>query len=170
MPMESRDDDLTAFLEAHTDELLRFGFLLTRNDSDAADLVQDALVRVWSRRSGDAIDDLGAYIRAAMVRRHISLCRRDTRWRRVRHLLASVNHGPSADQGLAARDELTRALDELSPMQRAAFSLQLFEDLTVDDIAARLGCSPGSAKRHLFDARQRLAKTLTRGETAHDHR
>ena len=134
MRMSPREAEFTEFLEARSGELMRFGYLLTRHEADAADLVQDALVQVWSRRSGDDIGNLGAYVRTTMV-----------------------------------RDELARALDRLSPMQRATFCLQLFEDLSVDDIAARLDCSPGGVKRHLSDARRRLAEFFTTEESSHDH-
>jgi DNA-directed RNA polymerase specialized sigma24 family protein len=155
MRMSPREAEFTAFLEARSGELMRFGYLLTRHEADAADLVQDALVQVWSRRSGDDIGNLGAYVRTTMVRRYISQCRRSERWRAVRDLLV--------------RNELARALDRLSPMQRATFCLQLFEDLSVDDIAARLDCSPGGVKRHLSDARRRLAESFTTEERSHDH-
>jgi DNA-directed RNA polymerase specialized sigma24 family protein len=52
MRMSPREAEFTAFLEARSGELMRFGYLLTRHEADAADLVQDALVQVWSRRSG----------------------------------------------------------------------------------------------------------------------
>ena len=169
MRMSPREAEFTEFLEARSGELMRFGYLLTRHEADAADLVQDALVQVWSRRSGDDIGNLGAYVRTTMVRRYISQGRRSERWRAVRDLLVRNDGQPSPEDAAASRDELARALDRLSPMQRATFCLQLFEDLSVDDIAARLDCSPGGVKRHLSDARRRLAEFFTTEESSHDH-
>jgi RNA polymerase sigma factor (sigma-70 family) len=53
------------------------------------------------------------------------------------------------------------ALRSLSPRQRACVVLRFYEDLPVTEVAARLGCSEGTVKRHLSDAMTRLADLVT---------
>lgn len=53
---------------------------------------------------------------------------------------------PEAPHG--ANLDLIRALDELPRMQRAVLVLQYFEDLSTDEIAARLGITAGTVKTH----------------------
>ncbi len=64
----------------------------------------------------------------------------------------------------AAADELSvdvgRQVAALPPRQRAAVVLHYFVDLTVDDVAALMGCSPGTVKSNLHDARKALAAAL----------
>ena len=65
------------------------------------------------------------------------------------------------DDRIAVAIEVRRALATLSPKQRAAVVLRYYEDLSVVDIAAELGCAEGTAKRHLANARAKLALKLT---------
>jgi RNA polymerase sigma factor (sigma-70 family) len=48
----------------------------------------------------------------------------------------------------------------LSPKQRACVVLRFYEDLPVAAIADELSCSEGAVKRHLADAKTRLAERL----------
>ena len=57
-------------------------------------------------------------------------------------------------------DEVRRALPTLSPKQRACVVLRYYEDLPVSEIADELGCAEGTVKRHLADARAKLATEL----------
>lgn len=53
------------------------------------------------------------------------------------------------------------AVAQLPVRQRAAVVLRYFADLSEADIAAGLGCRPGTVKSLLARARTRLAKELT---------
>jgi RNA polymerase sigma-70 factor, ECF subfamily len=48
--------------------------------------------------------------------------------------------------------------------QAQALALHYLEDRSVRDVAALMGCSEGTAKALLYQARQRLAGRLTDGE------
>jgi len=59
-----------------------------------------------------------------------------------------------------ARDELGRALDVLTPEQRAVVVLRFWRDLAVDQIALRLSCPPGTVKSRLHNALAALRRRL----------
>ena len=140
--------------------LLRFGYLLTGSEADSADLLQDALARLWSRpRQATDVENLEAFIKKTMTRLQLNRARRERRWRDLRRLLLP-KHEESPEDQVAHDDLVARALNLLTPSQRAAFSLRFFDDLTVKEIAEILGCSVGGVKRHLADARRRLAAGL----------
>ncbi|MGW7681458.1 RNA polymerase sigma factor [Kribbella sp. NPDC054772] len=145
-------------LAARGTALRAYGYLLTGESSAAADLVQDALLRVFSRlRVNDDIPELESYVRRVMLNRYVDSTRRARRWRAKRHLLLQ----PAVqveDPGLAG--DVRQALTTLSPRQRACVVLRYYEDLTVPEIAARLHCAEGTVKRHLADARSKLATQL----------
>jgi RNA polymerase sigma factor (sigma-70 family) len=52
------------------------------------------------------------------------------------------------------------AMSMLSTQQRAAVILTYWEDLTVGEVARRLGVSEGSVRRHLARGRSKLREVL----------
>ena len=52
-------------------------------------------------------------------------------------------------------------MQSLSPRQRACVVLRFYEDLSLAEVAAYLGCSEGTVKRHLSDAMTRLSDLVT---------
>ncbi|MDX2968165.1 sigma-70 family RNA polymerase sigma factor [Kribbella solani] len=136
-----------------------YGYLLTGESSAAADLTQEALLRVFGRlRVDDDVSQLESYVRRAMLNQFVDGRRRALLWRKRRHLLVDpdVHH----DDDPAAVDEVRQALMTLSPKQRACVVLRYYQDLSVQEIADQLECAEGTVKRHLSDARARLASTL----------
>jgi RNA polymerase sigma factor (sigma-70 family) len=149
-------------LAARGAALRAYGYLLTGESAAAADLVQDALLRVFSRlRVGDDIPQLEGYVRRAMLNQFVDGRRRAGLWRAKRHLLVQPV-AAEADLGLA--DDVRRALATLSPRQRACVVLRYYEHLTVPEIAGQLDCAEGTVKRHLADARTKLAAQLAVSE------
>lgn len=66
-------------------------------------------------------------------------------------------HTPCSAAGLGA---LVPALRQLSPAQRAAVVLHYEADLSVQEVARRMGTSVGAVKVHLFRGRRRLRELL----------
>lgn len=61
-----------------------------------------------------------------------------------------------------ARDALVRALEELSPEQRAVVTLTFFEGFSYAEIATTLDCPVNTVKTRMFLARRLLRAALTR--------
>ncbi|ADB29205.1 transcriptional regulator, LuxR family [Kribbella flavida DSM 17836] len=135
-----------------------YAYLLAGDAPTAADLVQEALVRVFGRlRVGSDVQQLEGYVRRAILNLYVDDRRREKRWRETRHLL--VDPDPPGED-LVTTNAVRQALSDLSPKQRACVVLRYYEDLTVPEIADQLGCAEGTVKRHLADARSRLAAQL----------
>lgn len=137
-------DDFGDFVAARGPALWRAAWLLTGDGALAEDLLQTALTRAWPHfgrvsRNGS----FEAYVRRTLFTTYAGW--RGRRW-----------HGevPTADlPEVAAHDtapdpDLVRALDTLSPRQRAVLVLRYFEDQTEAETADTLGCSVGSVKTH----------------------
>jgi RNA polymerase sigma-70 factor (sigma-E family) len=124
---------------------LRLAYFLTGNRELAEDLVQEAFVRVAGRfrhlRVPDAFD---AYLRRTIVNLSTSQLRRKKLERAyvARHGVEPTVAAEPDD--LAARDELWRALHTLPERQRAAIVLRFYEDLSEQQSAEILHCSPGA--------------------------
>ena len=72
--------------------------------------------------------------------------------------------GPDAGIALATRDELERAFARLEPEQAVVVALRYYADLTVPQIATRLGIAEGTVKSRLHHALRRLRTTVERPE------
>ncbi len=144
-------DAFDAFARGRMRELLRFAHVLTGDPHRAADLVQDALERTlmsWDRVVRK--DDPVAYVRRAIVNRHVSVWRRYRRERLIADVTDSTYEPRADDRRFDA--ELWAALATLPPRQRAVLVLRYYEDLSEADTAAALGCSVGTVKSQTWKA------------------
>ncbi|MDW5328462.1 SigE family RNA polymerase sigma factor [Plantactinospora sp. KLBMP9567] len=146
------------FVEARLVRLSRVAYLLTGRHHDAEDLLQAALVKVAARwRRVAATGDPEAYVRRVMYNERILSWRR---WRRqvVQPAEGVPEVGPTGDaaDGVVSRLVLERALARLTWRQRAVLVLRFFEDLSVAETAAVLGCSIGTVKSQTSHALGRL--------------
>jgi len=152
-------------LSTRASALSKYAYLLSGDSADAADLVQEALLRVFARlRTGDDIDQLEAYTRRAVLNLYLEGQRKQDRWEARRHLFASGSDEGSLHDQIPDEALIHKAIANLSPRQKACVVLRFYEDLTVPAIAEELGCSEGTVKRHLADARIRLADELGAAE------
>lgn len=60
----------------------------------------------------------------------------------------------------AMRSDLAEALSKLTPALRDAVIMRVVSDLPYDEVAARLGCSPGAARVRVTRALAQLSMTL----------
>jgi DNA-directed RNA polymerase specialized sigma24 family protein len=79
---------------------------------------------------------------------------------------------PMADSsaGLAARDEITRAMGHLDAKDRALLALRFGHDLELPDVAAALDIPLGTAKSRLHRALGRMRKELENVDELQRHR
>ncbi|MEO6121219.1 MAG: SigE family RNA polymerase sigma factor [Acidimicrobiales bacterium] len=116
--------------------MVRLAYLLTGDRTAAEELVQDAFVSV--HRSWPRVTSPPAYLRTSVV----NACRS---WGR-RRTLEAVRRPQPAEPAFLVADELWDALGRLPERQRAAIVLRFYEDLPDADIAAALGCRPGTVR------------------------
>ncbi|GIJ35365.1 SigE family RNA polymerase sigma factor [Micromonospora sediminimaris] len=145
------------FVVHRSPALSRTAYLLTGDHQLAEDLLQSALARTyrhWRRiRDGDP----EAYVRRVMYHQQVSWWRRRRFTERLEADPAPAQAGhPDPSDAAALRVTLAAALRQLTPRQRAVLVLRFYEDLTEAQVAAVLGCSVGTVKRHGHDALVRL--------------
>ena len=145
--MARRDDsEFIAFAEACRSGLRRTAYLMCGDWERAADITQEAMVRVyvaWPRLERDR--GLRAYARRAVISVAIEQSRkRSSREVPTAHLGDQPVDDP-ADQ-VADRLLLMAALAELPARQRACVVLRFYDDLSVEAVAEALGCRTGTVK------------------------
>ena len=158
------EQDMERLARERGSALVGYAFLLTGDLHAAQDLVQEALIQTFSRRTRDDVGFLEAYVRRAILNGYLNARRRSLRWGDRLHLVATAEHaggpGGAPDAIVADRADVHAALARLSPRERACVVLRHFEDLPIHEIAIRLDLSDGAVKRYLSDARRRLAPLL----------
>jgi RNA polymerase sigma-70 factor (ECF subfamily) len=138
--------------------LMRYAYMLCGNRADAADLVQEGLLRAFGRvRAGSQLNNVEAYVRRAILTAYLDSQRRRTRWYSIRHLLAPRGSVEKTETAVIAKTDMHDAMHALSARQRACLILRYYDDLPVAAIAAELGCSTGAVKRYLSEALGRMA-------------
>jgi RNA polymerase sigma-70 factor (sigma-E family) len=153
--------EFSAFVARDGGQLLGFAFLLIGNRHDAEDLVQQALLRTAGRWPA-ARQSPARYSRSVLL----NLVRDRWRARQRRHaetLSPDLTALPSASDTAAAvldRQLLLRACRRLPLQQRAVLVLRFWEDRSVEETAAVLGCTAGTVKSHTHRALGRLREAL----------
>jgi RNA polymerase sigma-70 factor (sigma-E family) len=144
MRRDSRYDDLTAFLAARGNAMLRTAVLLAPGREAGEDLLQEALERLL--RKWHTVDgDVEGYLRRIMYNRAVDGWR--ARARRPEVLGHPVE--PAVDDHASRLDlrlALIDALGLLTPRQRAAIVARYWEQLSEEETAAALGCSVSAVK------------------------
>jgi len=153
-----RDDDIDdsgsfdAFYRTERASVIRFIWLLTRDPSTTEDVAHEAFAAVY-RRFGD-LDQPRAYLRRVIVNRIAERARRsDREERRIR-----LAHAGAATQVEGPSGGIADAIALLPLRQRTAVVLRYWSDLDDFEIAAALGCRPGTVRSLLSRATARLRK------------
>lgn len=165
--MSRRDDAYAVFYRAAHAQLCRTAYLLCGDQHRAADLAQDGLIRVyvaWPRltRNGGEF----AYARKAVVSAFLDSQRKRSNHERPGDV--SGESGTEADHAdsVTERTAVRSALAALPERQRACVVLRYYDDLSVRDTAAALGCTEGTVKSHTSRALENLRQSL--GDRAND--
>src|SRR5258707_5547315 len=149
--------DFGEFYSSSAARLVRHGYALTGDMAEAQDIAQEAFARAWPRWPVvRACDSPEAWVRRVATNLAAS------RWRRIRVARATAGqaaeqHAPEVSTDTVA---LVSGLRTLPERQRTVLVLHYMCDLTVDQIAAELGCPPGSVKSWLSRGRTALAAAV----------
>jgi RNA polymerase sigma-70 factor (sigma-E family) len=157
------DAEFRLFAGAQRPGLYRAALILTADPGVAEDLVQTALMRTYARWPRLRGQDAGGYARRVITNENID------RWRRDRgreRLTAEVPEAAAADLagGVAERDAVLRALEELTARERRVVALRFLDDYSEADTATALGMPLGTVKSitHRAIAKLRHSRNLDR--------
>jgi len=143
--MAAWEQSLQELVRTRGTALVGYAYLLRGDRREAEDLVQDALVKTYSRgRVGTHPDNVEGYVRKAILSTFLDGFRRRKRWAAVRHLVTTDDAAPGHETAVGARVDVRAALDALSPRERACVVLRFYDDLTVARIADQLPEPPAN--------------------------
>ncbi|MGH9101743.1 MAG: RNA polymerase sigma factor [Acidimicrobiales bacterium] len=133
--------------------MVRLAFLLTGSASQAEEIVQDAFVRI--RPHLDRVTGPVGYLRTSVV----NGCRNQRRRAGLERRFAASE---TPEVTLDRVDELGDALGSLPYRQRAAIVLRYYLGMSEAEIAAELGCRPGTVKSLAHRGLAELRRVLER--------
>ena len=163
----------------HTDvlplknELFRLALRITQNRHDAEDIVQETMLRVWSKREQwSEIESMEAF--CLTICRNLALDRQKRMDRQTSTSLDSEQHDTSdrsyasdPEEQTVQRDRLQmvrRLMDTLPEKQRTCIQLRDVEGKAYKDIATVMGITEQQVKVNIFRARQTIKKKCTENE------
>jgi RNA polymerase sigma-70 factor (family 1) len=140
---------------------------------DAADIVQEVFISLWNRRQDLSLTStLAAYLHTSVKYQAIHYIEKNiTRRNYLKTLgdLEAASPAPSAEVLLQAKElgELIRSvISNMPPKMREVYHLSRQEHLSHKEIAARLGISEETVKKHIQHALQLLKKALAESHLA----
>lgn len=159
--MPSADDEFTLFAEAASSRLMATAFLLCGDWHTAEDLTQTTLAKVfaawWRIRNRDAVH---AYAQRTLLNTYLAHYRRGQRREVLTADIAELPDQVIQLQTSELRLALIDALATLPPRARAVVVLRYWEDKSIDQVAALLGCSRGNVKSQSARALDKLRLLL----------
>lgn len=160
--MSRTTDDSTEYSDyvaARWASLYRTANLIAGNASDAEDVLQATLVKLYVKWDKVSVaESVDAYVRRMLVNELLGARRLQLRRREKEHLLHEpVATAPEASERIGLWSEIVG----LPPRQRAVLVLRYYEDLSEEQTAAALGCSRGTVKSQTHDALKKLRSRLS---------
>jgi RNA polymerase sigma-70 factor (sigma-E family) len=125
--------------------LRRVAYLLSGDEHQADDLVQEAITKLYARWPRvSLVQNVDAYVHQMLVRIFLDEKRRG--WWKVRLFGAPPDVAADAAGAAENRTMLRAALSRVPPRQQAVLVLRFLCDQSVADVARILDCSEGTVK------------------------
>lgn len=153
-------DDPREEIVLHLPALRAFALSLTRDGAMADDLVQDTIMRAWTRFDQfTAGTNLRSWMLAIMRNLFLSDLRKSRTRAKAERDEPEGYSLPEHDGHLAMRD-FRRAFEAMSVEHREVLTLVGVLGMTYEEAAEALGVAPGTVKSRASRARARLAALL----------
>jgi RNA polymerase sigma-70 factor (ECF subfamily) len=153
--------------------LLRQARGLSRDREIAFDLAQETLAEGWRCiRRFNGRCKLSTWLYAILLKRFRKYCKKRRRWP-ISFSFFEEDQPPEAvderlpDAEQARHDDaalLHRAIDYLPQTQQQVIRLRFFDESSIEEVAAALGCRPGTVKSRLHYGLKRMKKILQKLE------
>jgi RNA polymerase sigma-70 factor (ECF subfamily) len=164
---------LQTLVEMYQVQAVQIAALITQDRAMAEDIVQSAFIRCFERiKQFDSSRPFRPWflrivtndaLKAVMKqKRQVPLeGRNDEAYQQlVAYLDATITEPEDIVQRNEIREAVQKAFTGLSPQQKEAILLRYYLGFNEQEISAQMSITPGSVKRHLYAARERLRSLL----------
>jgi len=167
-------DAYRLLVERHSRNIFRVAFRVLNNEQDAEEVVQETFLRAY--RNLGKFEQRSVF--STWLYRIAMNCALDMKKKakRTLHTLIIAEEpepesgevqveSPSASQDRLlysdrVKKEVLQAMEELSEVERSAFTLRHFEGLSIEEIADVLGIQQNAAKNRIFRAVKKMREAL----------
>lgn len=151
--------------EAFYDRCLAFARGLLRDDMAAEDIVQDAFMKLWTRRAAIDPERSVAHFLIVIIRNaaynHLRLrynaCRSDGPYPEMEDRSAQVDERYMLTE---LENRIDKIVSQMPPQRRTVFTLSRREHLSNAEIALRLNISQRTVEKHIEQALHQLRTTI----------
>lgn len=143
-------------------EMIHLARVMLGDDGEAEDVVQDIFLRI---ADSDIPPKNDSYLLTAVRNACLNEIRQMQLHERVKNLLPTENEidQQPIDKQQEQLDNISAFVDEqLEEPQRSIFHLRFDEDLTIAEIARRLGLNPNTAYKYLAQSIQKIRNHFKR--------
>jgi RNA polymerase sigma-70 factor (ECF subfamily) len=167
-------DAYRLLVERHSRNIFRVAFRVLNNEQDAEEVVQETFLRAY--RNLGKFEQRSVF--STWLYRIAMNCALDMK-KKAKHTLNTLIiaeepepesgevqvESPNASQDRLlysdrVKKEVLQAMEELSDVERSAFTLRHFEGLSIEKIAAVLGIQQNAAKNRIFRAVKKMREAL----------
>jgi len=161
----ARAEAFRRLADRHLDAAYGLARAILRDPSEAEDATHDAFETAW--RKWGSLRDVGRFehwFDRILVNTCRNRLRRGARWQ-IREIDPELGLEETDPYGSTVdRDLLGQAIGRLGPDLRIVIALRYYRDLTVDEIAARVGVPSGTVKSRLHYALRALHSMLDQSD------
>lgn len=155
-------------VECHQSFAYAVAYRMVGNRADAEDITQEAFIRLWKNMSKYRPEiKLSTWLYKIVTNLSLDFLKSPrARGRKLNGNLDDANHidtGLAPDvilQGKELHAQIEKAMEGLSPMQKAVFVLRDVEALTVEETCEVLSVSADHVKSNLFHARKKVSQKI----------
>jgi RNA polymerase sigma-70 factor, ECF subfamily len=161
-------------VQRYRKDLVGYLYRMVDNHAVAEELAQETFLRAYRSRAGyKPTAKFTTWLYSIAIRLALNWLRDNRSRRREEPLEGLLKDGmprqfadsaPLAEQVMISHDAVRavrRAVAELPDRQRAVVLMHKYRDMTYDEIATELGCTPQAVKSMLFRAHSALRERLT---------
>jgi RNA polymerase sigma-70 factor (ECF subfamily) len=163
------EEAFAALVRQHSRRVFQLAFRMMRNEQDAEDVVQECFLRAYSQLGRfEARADFGTWLYRIAANCAVDMMR--TRGHRLQTKSTALTETVLPETGAPGPDRLAEsveierlvkeALDDLTAVERAAFTLRHHEGRSIDEICRTLNLGQSAAKHAVFRAVRKLRATL----------
>ncbi len=178
LAMGGDQDAYRALVERHSRSLFRLAYRMTGNEQDAEEVVQESFLRAYRRLDKfEARSNFGTWVYRIAVNCSLDLMRKRKAEMSQREIPSkheqdddrpsalemAKSTAPEPDRlalSVELREEVRKAMLQLSQVERTAFVLRHYEGRSIEEIGQVLGLNAGSTKNSVFRAVQKLRRYL----------
>ena len=155
---------LEGLFRQHYSEMFHLARTLLGADEEAEDIVQDVFARLMETDIIPEADGIRAYLMTAVHHGCTNIIRRTTMRQQVENLFPvdDTTDLQPIDQMIERLEAIQAYANDITEPHRSIFHLRFYEDLTLKEIAQRLGMNQNTVYKYLRQCIQQIRLKIHR--------